>query len=142
MHSFSTFLKNLCTRNFRSNSAREKVLAMLQALYDEHAAEHGTDEVVNGNKVVVLPAVFSKKMLFRKYMADQGWKVEIDETKQKKMANLKDWPLLEGFHLTEKEAKANNGKVAGQTINHTTFAGLWKDEFPHLKIVDGMMKGE
>lgn len=115
---------------------------MLQALYDEHAATNTTDEVINGHKVVMLPAAFSKKQLFRKFVNEQGWNVEIVDRKSNKMAKVKDWPLLEGFYATEHEANANNGKVAGQKINHTTFAGLWKDEFPHLKVVEGMMKGE
>jgi hypothetical protein len=118
------------------------VLEMLQALYNEYKDDSSTGVVINGMKVVVLPAAMSKKQLFRKFIAEQGWKIEIIETKTNKMSKVKDWTLLPGFYATEQEAALHTGKVAGKKINHTTFAALWKEEFPHLKVVDGMMKGE
>ena len=102
---------------------------MLQALYDEHKAANSTNEMINGKKVVVLPAAMSKKQLFRKFIADQGWKVEMLDSKTGKMAKVKDWPLLPGFYATEQEATLHNGKVAGQKINHTSFDTGFKTMF-------------
>lgn len=104
-------------------------------------SNHGTNEVMNGKKVVVLPASLSKKQLFRKFVADQGWKVTITDRKKNTMAKIKDWPLMEGFYATAEEAALNNGKIAGSKVNHTSFTEIWKTAFPHLKVVEGMMKG-
>ena len=57
------------------------------------------------------------------------------------MSKVKDWPLLEGFYTNEQEAASNHGKVAGPKVNNTSFAAIWKEEYPHLKVVEGMMKG-
>jgi cellobiose-specific phosphotransferase system component IIB len=138
----SIVLIQTMSKSTRGNNVREKIRAMLQSLYEEHSSSSMTDEVINGKKVVVLPPSISKKQLFRKFAADQGWEVTIIDRKTNKMAKVKDWPLLPGYYATEQDAALNHGKVAGEKINHTSFSLLWKEEFPHLKVVEGMMKGE
>ena len=48
---------------------------MLESLYQEHLSTCATDEIINGKKVVVLPPTMSKKMKFREFVREQGWKV-------------------------------------------------------------------
>jgi hypothetical protein len=126
---------NNSNRGKSCSDAKQSARALFQSLMDKYGNENEPDGDVN------LPPSYSKRSLFRTWIQDQGWHVEITDRTKQTMKRIKDWPLLEGFHATEAEAAEKGGKVAGQKMTMTNFVKTWREEFPQLKCVEGMMKG-